>query len=271
MRRRRVRPTHPGEMLRLDFLPDYRLTREQFAASLLMPLGEVESILDEQGSINADVALRLARFFGTSPEMWMALQRDVDFFDVFGANEASIDAIQPVDQTTSVYEQEREPLPDELVQQLRDQIDDLKDDARWVIRSASSEDDLDDYDFEMDAYYEVGSDCWAVGIEHGTAFKREWAAQGVAAGLRDGVRVIAVDRERLERAVREEITDTAARKRYLRRSRQSLGHWPSSEILRTEDDMTAYLEMAAEEREPGPLSAAVKDVLSAMREMCQGE
>jgi hypothetical protein len=63
----------------------------------------------------------------------------------------------------------------------------------------------------------------------------------------------------------------AARKRYLRRSRESARHWSSGEMLRSEDDMIAYLEMAAGEREPGLLSTAVKEVLSAMREKCEGE
>lgn len=270
MRRRRRRPVHPGEMLRLDFLPDYRLTAEQLAASLLLPFGDVEAVLEERGCIDADFALRLARFFGASPEMWMALQRDVDFFDALDANGTSIDAILPVDPAASVHAQERDPLPEELVQQLRKQVDDLEDDTRWVICSAIFEDDLENDDLLTNTYYEVGSDCWAVGIEHGTAFKREWTARAVAAGLREGVRVVAVNAERLGRAIREEATETAARKRYLRRSRENVRLWRASEYLHTEDDMAAYLEMAAEERDPEMLSNAVKDALAAMRAKCQG-
>lgn len=268
MRRRGIRPVHPGEMLRLDFLPDYRLSCEQLATSLRLPIGDVGQILDERRPVDADFALRLARFFGSSPEMWMALQRDVDFFDALEAGGTSIDAIHPIDQSASTYEQEREPLPEEFAQQLREQIVDLKDDTRWLIRSAWPEDDLEEDDLLTCTYYEVSSDCWAVGIEHGTRFKREWAAKAVAAGLRDGVRVIAVTRERFERALREEVTDMAARKRYLRRSRENLRDWSSDEILRTEDDMIAYLELAAEERDSGLLSSAVRDVLSVMREEC---
>jgi addiction module HigA family antidote len=253
----------------LDFLPDYRLTAEQLAAALLLPLGDIEAVLEERASIDADLALRLARFFGSSPEMWMALQREVDFFDVLATDGTSIDAIVPVDPATSACAQDREPLPEDFVQELREQIADLDDDTRWVICSAFLEDELDD-DSLWTTYYEVGSDCWAVGIEHGTAFKREWAAQAVAAGLREGVRVVSTNTERLERTIREEATDTAARKRYLRRSRDSLRFWQWNEILRSEEDITAYLEMAAEEREPELLSGAVHDVLAILRARCQG-
>ena len=268
MRRRHTRPMHPGEMLRLDFLPEYRLTADQLAASLLLPPNAVESILEERTPVDADVALRLARLFGTSAEMWMAFQRDVDFFDALEKQGTSIDEVAPVDPTRSASQRDSDPLPEDLLEQLREQVADIKDDTRWVICSAVFEDDPQDDDFLASTYYEVGSDCWAVGIEHGTAFKRERAAQAVAAGLREGVRVIAVEAERLERAAHEEAADLAVRKRYLRRSRRDARPWPSSEILRSEDDMAAYLEMAAEEHEPALLSDAVKDVLSAMREQC---
>lgn len=267
----RFRPVHPGEMLRLDFLPDYGLTPEQLAASLRLPAGVLDSLLEERGSVTADVALRLARYFGNSPELWMALQRDVDFFDALEADGQNIDAIVPIGPGMSKRQQDAEPLPEEFVQQLREQLADLDDTTRWVISSALFEDEPENGESLTNTYYEVGSDGWAVGIEHGTAFKREWAARAVAEGLREGVRVIAVGPDRLERALREDATDTAARKRYLRRSKEELRRWSPSEFLRSENDMVAYLEIAAEEREPELLSSAVKDVLSAMRERVQAQ
>lgn len=269
MRKRQFPPTHPGEMLRLDFLPDYRLTAAEFAASIQLPLERVEALLAGTHAVDAEIALRLARFFGNSPEFWMALQRDADFFDAQEVLGAEIDSIVPVDPSNSAYLQEREPLPAELAEELRQQLADIEDTTRWVISSALFGEDPINDESVMSTFYDVCWDAWAVGIEHGTAFKREWAARAVAEGLRDGVQVLAVGPERLARAARIEAGDHVARKRYLHRSRMGPSLWHPEELLRTEEDMVAYLELAVEEATPGLLGAAVNDVIAAMRNRYQ--
>lgn len=69
---------HPGEVLREDFLPDYGLTAYGLAKELHVARDRIESLVREKRGITADTALRLARYFGTSPEMWMNMQARYD-------------------------------------------------------------------------------------------------------------------------------------------------------------------------------------------------
>lgn len=78
MASRKLKPVHPGEVLRLDFLEPlgisvYRLAKETGTSS--QQLGR---IVNGSRGISADVALRLARFFGTSAQLWLGLQAQYD-------------------------------------------------------------------------------------------------------------------------------------------------------------------------------------------------
>ena len=66
-------PVHPGEMLKED-LDEMGLTPETFAVKLGIPLRKMNAILASECAIDAEMALRLARYFGTSSEIWMDLQ-----------------------------------------------------------------------------------------------------------------------------------------------------------------------------------------------------
>jgi addiction module HigA family antidote len=70
--------THPGEILREDFLLPMGLTANQLATRTMMPPTRVGEILHARRSISPNTALRLARFFGTSPEFWLNLQASYD-------------------------------------------------------------------------------------------------------------------------------------------------------------------------------------------------
>jgi len=72
-----MRPVHPGEILR-DELAELGLSARAFARALDIPVNRVTQILREQRGLSADTALRLARYFGTSPEFWMDLQSDFE-------------------------------------------------------------------------------------------------------------------------------------------------------------------------------------------------
>jgi len=69
----KIRPIHPGEVLSEE-LDSRGLTRAEFAHALHVPPRRVSAILNGQRPITADTALRLARFFDSSAEMWMAMQ-----------------------------------------------------------------------------------------------------------------------------------------------------------------------------------------------------
>jgi antitoxin HigA-1 len=66
--------THPGEMLSEEFLKPLGLSVNALAMSLRVPATRIGAIVKGERSVTADTALRLARFFGTSPEFWVNLQ-----------------------------------------------------------------------------------------------------------------------------------------------------------------------------------------------------
>ncbi len=65
------RPSHPGEMLREDFLPDYGLTVSGLADAIGVSRQTVNELLRERRSVSPEMALRLSRLFGNSPEFWL--------------------------------------------------------------------------------------------------------------------------------------------------------------------------------------------------------
>ena len=75
--KRSVRPTHPGEMLREDFMPDYGLTVAGLAQALGVSRQTINELLRERRALSPEMALRLARLFGNSPDFWLNAQRVV--------------------------------------------------------------------------------------------------------------------------------------------------------------------------------------------------
>ena len=75
------RPTQPGEMLRENFLPDYGLTATSLALALGVSRQIVNEVLREPRAVSPQMALRLARLFGNTPEFWLNAQRAVDLWD----------------------------------------------------------------------------------------------------------------------------------------------------------------------------------------------
>lgn len=73
-----MRPIHPGEILREEFLLPLRLTAHALAIALQVPAPRIHEIVRERRAVTVDTALRLAKFFGTSAEFWSGLQTDHD-------------------------------------------------------------------------------------------------------------------------------------------------------------------------------------------------
>jgi addiction module HigA family antidote len=67
--------THPGEMLREEFLLPLGITQNALALKIRVPATRIGDIVHGRRAITPDTALRLARFFGTSPEFWLNLQQ----------------------------------------------------------------------------------------------------------------------------------------------------------------------------------------------------
>ena len=85
-----MRPIHPGEILREEFLLPMGLTAHALAMALQVPAPRINDIVRERRSITADTALRLAKYFGVSTEFWMGLQAD---FDIATARAAMADTL----------------------------------------------------------------------------------------------------------------------------------------------------------------------------------
>ena len=93
---RRVRPIHPGEMLREDFLPDYALTVSGIADAIGVSRQTINEVLRERRAISPQMALRLGRLFGNSPVFWLNAQREVDLWDTAQAIGAEVNRIKPL-------------------------------------------------------------------------------------------------------------------------------------------------------------------------------
>jgi addiction module HigA family antidote len=90
------KPTHPGEMLREDFLPDYNLTVSGMAEALGVSRQSVNELLRERRAVSPEMALRLGRLFGNSPEFWLNAQRAVDLWLAAEALKEEVARIRPL-------------------------------------------------------------------------------------------------------------------------------------------------------------------------------
>ncbi|MCL4368418.1 MAG: HigA family addiction module antitoxin [Actinobacteria bacterium] len=90
------RPTHPGEILREDFIPSYHLTVSGLAAALDVSRQTINELLRERRAVSPEMAVRLGRLFGNSPEFWLNLQRYVDLWDAQVALKDDVRRIKPL-------------------------------------------------------------------------------------------------------------------------------------------------------------------------------
>ena len=77
---RKVQPTHPGEMLREDFMPDFRLTPTTLSKALGVSRQTISELLHGRRAISPAMALRLAKLFGNTPDFWLNAHRAVDLW-----------------------------------------------------------------------------------------------------------------------------------------------------------------------------------------------
>ncbi|HEV7671146.1 MAG TPA: HigA family addiction module antitoxin [Thermoanaerobaculia bacterium] len=94
--RRTIRPTHPGEMLREDFLPDYGLSATGLAESVGVSRQTINELLRGRRAVRPGMALRFSRLFGNSAEFWLNSQRAVDLWDAEQAIKEEVRRIKPL-------------------------------------------------------------------------------------------------------------------------------------------------------------------------------
>jgi addiction module HigA family antidote len=78
MTKKKLHPVHPGEVLLEEFLKPMELSQNRLALNIGVPPRRINEIVLGKRRITADTALRLARYFGTSPQFWLGLQTDYD-------------------------------------------------------------------------------------------------------------------------------------------------------------------------------------------------
>ena len=72
------KPIHPGEILREQFIADFGVSMNRLSRDLRVPVTRISEIVNQRRSVTSDTALRLARYFGTTPEFGMNLQTSYD-------------------------------------------------------------------------------------------------------------------------------------------------------------------------------------------------
>ncbi|WP_045222047.1 HigA family addiction module antitoxin [Desulfonatronum thioautotrophicum] len=90
---RTIAPTHPGEMLREDFMPDYELSPTSLATSLGVTRQTINELIRCRRAVTPLMALRLSRLFGNSPRFWLNAQQAVDLWDLEAAYRDKLEAI----------------------------------------------------------------------------------------------------------------------------------------------------------------------------------
>jgi addiction module HigA family antidote len=78
MKKKRLNPVHPGEILLEEFLKPMNMSQNRLALNIGVPARRINEIVLEKRRITADTALRLAKFFGMSAEFWLGLQAQYD-------------------------------------------------------------------------------------------------------------------------------------------------------------------------------------------------
>lgn len=89
-------PTHPGEMLREEFMRPLKITQEELAGMLGVTFQTVSRLVNSHQRTTPNMAARLARLFGTTPEFWLDLQRDWDVWHELRASREEIRKIAPL-------------------------------------------------------------------------------------------------------------------------------------------------------------------------------
>ena len=89
-------PTHPGEMLLEEFLIPMELTQRQLADAIHVPYQRVNELVNGKRGVTPGTALRLAKYFGTSPDFWLNLQMRWDVYFAQQAEAAELAVIEPL-------------------------------------------------------------------------------------------------------------------------------------------------------------------------------
>ncbi len=82
LRSKARRPTHPGAILREDVLPELKITQQELADRLGVSRRTVSEVLHERRPLTPDMAIRLGKFLGNGPGVWLRMQQTLDLWEL---------------------------------------------------------------------------------------------------------------------------------------------------------------------------------------------
>jgi len=89
-------PTHPGEILRYEYLEELNMTQQQLADAIGITRVRINEIILGKRSVTPDTAFRLAKFFNTTPEFWVSLQSNYDMWNTLQKRKQEYETIRPL-------------------------------------------------------------------------------------------------------------------------------------------------------------------------------
>jgi len=89
-------PTHPGEIIRYEFLEPLNLTQQELADAIGVTRVRINEIILGKRSVTPDTAFRLAKFFNTTADFWIGLQTNYDMWETLQSNKAKYAQINPL-------------------------------------------------------------------------------------------------------------------------------------------------------------------------------
>jgi addiction module HigA family antidote len=88
------KPTHPGEMLREEFLVPMNITQRELAEAVHVPYQRINELVNQKRGVTPSTALRLGKFFGVSPDFWLNLQMRWELYKAQNTEKNEIESIQ---------------------------------------------------------------------------------------------------------------------------------------------------------------------------------
>ncbi len=95
-------PTHPGEMLREEFLLPMNITQRELADAIHVPYQRINELVNKKRGVTPSTALRLGKFFGVSPDFWLNLQMRSELFKAQNVEQKDLESIQDYQQTHKI-------------------------------------------------------------------------------------------------------------------------------------------------------------------------
>jgi len=87
-------PTHPGEMLREEFLLPMNITQRELADAIHVPYQRINELVNKKRGVTPSTALRLSKFFGVSPDFWLNLQMRSELYKTQNSEQKDIESIK---------------------------------------------------------------------------------------------------------------------------------------------------------------------------------